>query len=253
MSKGYDRKLEENPDNDPSNSFVAPFAWGLLICLVALIVGVVFRSAYAKTSSSHEDFTGTAKIVDGDTLDIGRLRIRLHGIDAPEAGQKCKKPNGGNWPCGKESIKAIAKLANGKRVHCVGDTWDDFGRFIGTCSVGSLEINREMVRLGLAWNFDKYSMIYKPLEKRVRKARTGVFRAPTMTPWEYRAQRWKVAEQVAPKGCPIKGNISRKGRIYHAPWSRWYKRTKISTNKGERWFCSEAEAIKAGWREPYWK
>ena len=54
-----------------------------------------------------------------------------------------------------------------------------------------------------------------------------------------------------PGKCRIKGNINRRGeRIYHMPGSRWYARTKISPQKGERWFCSEAEARAAGWRPP---
>jgi len=80
-----------------------------------------------------------------------------------------------------------------------------------------------------------------------------VFQAPTITPWEFRAKRWEVAVQVAPEGCPIKGNIGRNGKVYHPPWSPWYKRTSISTKNGERWFCSEKEAIEAGWRPPRWK
>jgi len=53
----------------------------------------------------------------------------------------------------------------------------------------------------------------------------------------------------APQGCAIKGNISRKGeRIYHVPGQEHYGATRISTGKGERWFCSEAEARAAGWR-----
>jgi endonuclease YncB( thermonuclease family) len=38
--------------------------------------------------------SGIARIVDGDTLDVGAIRIRLHGIDATEAGQTCKRANG---------------------------------------------------------------------------------------------------------------------------------------------------------------
>jgi hypothetical protein len=49
--------------------------------------------------------------------------------------------------------------------------------------------------------------------------------------------------------CPIKGNISRKGRrIYHVPGQRDYEKTKITVSKRERWFCSEAEAQAAGWK-----
>ena len=51
--------------------------------------------------------------------------------------------------------------------------------------------------------------------------------------------------------CPIKGNINEKGeRIYHVPGDQWYSNTKLDESKGERWFCSEKEALAAGWRAP---
>src|SRR5262245_30115417 len=51
------------------------------------------------------------------------------------------------------------------------------------------------------------------------------------------------------RGCNIKGNISFRGeRIYHVPGQKYYNRTIIEFWKGERWFCSEAEAREAGWR-----
>ena len=46
----------------------------------------------------------------------------------------------------------------------------------------------------------------------------------------------------------IKGNITRTGQIYHMPWDRWYDKTRIELSKGERWFCTETEAVAAGWR-----
>ena len=50
--------------------------------------------------------------------------------------------------------------------------------------------------------------------------------------------------------CLIKGNINSRGeRIYHVPGSKWYARTRIN-KPGERWFCTEEEAIAAGWRPP---
>jgi endonuclease YncB( thermonuclease family) len=48
--------------------------------------------------------------------------------------------------------------------------------------------------------------------------------------------------------CLIKGNIGSSGRIYHLPGSKSYAETQISESKGERWFCTEAEARAAGWR-----
>ncbi|WP_083450224.1 hypothetical protein [Luteipulveratus mongoliensis] len=51
-------------------------------------------------------------------------------------------------------------------------------------------------------------------------------------------------------GCDIKGNIADDGeKIYHVPGQQHYDITKISLKKGERWFCSEADAVEAGWRK----
>ncbi|MCO6442030.1 MAG: hypothetical protein J5I81_13340 [Nitrococcus mobilis] len=41
-----------------------------------------------------ETLTGVASVVDGDTLETHGERIRLHGIDAPESAQRCRKPDG---------------------------------------------------------------------------------------------------------------------------------------------------------------
>ena len=55
--------------------------------------------------------------------------------------------------------------------------------------------------------------------------------------------------QAQAQDCSIKGNISKSGeRIYHVPGGQFYDRTKINEGAGERWFCSEEEAVTAGWR-----
>jgi hypothetical protein len=52
-------------------------------------------------------------------------------------------------------------------------------------------------------------------------------------------------------GCDIKGNISINSgeRIYHVPGQMFYSETIIRPEYGERWFCTEQEAIAAGWRK----
>lgn len=50
--------------------------------------------------------------------------------------------------------------------------------------------------------------------------------------------------------CLIKGNISSQGeKIYHVPGGASYNRTVIDPELGEQWFCSEEEAVAAGWRK----
>lgn len=53
-----------------------------------------------------------------------------------------------------------------------------------------------------------------------------------------------------PNTCRIKGNINQSGeRIYHVPGQPYYDDTRVDVLKGERWFCTEAEARSAGWRK----
>lgn len=51
--------------------------------------------------------------------------------------------------------------------------------------------------------------------------------------------------------CRIKGNISINTgeKIYHVPGQKYYIATRIRSEFGERWFCTEAEARSAGWRK----
>ncbi len=83
-------------------------------------------------------------------------------------------------------------------------------------------------------------------------SRRGLWASEFVPPWEWRqGKRLGGAEpEGSPPGhCLIKGSISREGeRIYHLPGGRWYDQTKIELAKGERWFCSEAEARAAEWR-----
>ena len=68
-----------------------------------------------------------------------------------------------------------------------------------------------------------------------------------MNPWDWRLGEAEAALNT--RDCVIKGNINRKGEhIYHLPSQQFYARAKINEGNGERWFCTEAEALAAGWR-----
>jgi len=49
----------------------------------------------------------------------------------------------------------------------------------------------------------------------------------------------------------IKGNISQPSgeKIYHVPGGQFYDATVINPSAGERWFCTEQEAVNNGWRK----
>ena len=221
--------------------------------MVKLILAVLLPLAFCLPIKSIHAQQHSVKVIDGDTIKVGNDTHRLHGIDAPEAGQKCQlAASKKQWKCGKAAIAYLEELILDTVPICDNRGNDGYGRIISVCTASGEDINAEMVRAGYAWSFRKFSVDYAEEEDRARQMKLGVFQTDTQTPWEYRSEKWSVGVQVSPEGCPIKGNISKNGRIYHAPWSPYYSRTKISTEKGERWFCNEAEAIEAGWRAPYW-
>jgi endonuclease YncB( thermonuclease family) len=202
----------------------------------------------ARTAVGTDVLTGTAHVIDGDTIAIGDTRIRLEGIDAPESGQTCKRKWFGSWACGAAATEALQAMLAGKAVTCEPRGLDKYSRTLAVCFVEGRDINAAMVRQGFAWAFVKYSTSYVKEEAEARAQGLGIWQGQSVPAWEYRAQRWNVAEPQAPQGCAIKGNVTKHGRIYHMPWSPWYAQIRIEPEKGKRWFCTEAEALAAGWR-----
>jgi len=217
----------------------------------ALAVGLTISGPWvvgARSDGGHADLAGLAKVVDGDTLVINGTRVRLEGIDAPEAGQTCKRRLLGFWACGTEATSALAHLVQDKQVRCEPRGLDKYGRTLAVCFLDQQDVNAWMVRQGLAWAFIKYSTSYVKEEAEAKSLRIGVWQGEATPPWEYREHRWVSAEPQAPHGCAIKGNVTAHGKIYHMPWSPWYAQIRMNPEKGRRWFCTEAEAVAAGWR-----
>ena len=222
-----------------------------------MLRSIIFASVILSSSLLHaEDIAGRVRVVDGDTIDVGETRVRLFGIDAPEITQRCKTSYSSNVQCGRQAVLVLESLIQFKHVKCNTEAPHDDGRGrkIAKCYLGNLDIGAELIRRSLAWAFRKYRTDYIPLEEKTKRQLKGIWEVPNQTPWDFRAERWMVSEQKSPNGCPIKGNVNSRGeKIYHTPWtSPWYDKTRVSIEKGERWFCDEADAIKAGWRAPRW-
>jgi len=195
---------------------------------------------------SAEVVQGRARVIDGDTLAIGAVHVRLAGIDAPERGQLCTDERGRAWPCGTRATERLRGLIGRNEVRCEGVEHDRYDRLVGTCAAGDQALNAVLVREGLAFAYRKYSLAYIGAEDAARAARRGLWAGQAEEPAVLRAER---SGDPAPTGnCLIKGNISDRGQLYHLPGTRGYAATRINLARGERWFCTEAEAQAAGWR-----
>jgi len=197
------------------------------------------------------DIIGTARIIDGDTIDIEGQRIRLHGIDAPETFQTCIADDV-SWPCGRHSTAALVEFIDASPVRCEGEDADRYGRTIAVCYVRGVDIEAWMVANGWAMAYRKYSLDYVDEETAAQDAQAGLWSGEFVPPWAWRRGERLQAVTVPDSAseCTIKGNVSSSGeRIFHVPDAQHYEETRISEQKGERWFCTEAEAIAAGWRK----
>ena len=193
--------------------------WSALLVLALLAPGA---------GSAADTITGQAGVVDGDGLTIGPVRIRLHGIDAPELGQRRAERGGGTWHCDEASANRLHDLIGGSKVICEPLDLDAYGRIIARCTANGADLAAVLASEGLVWAFRRYSEDYAEGEETAQAEGLGIWREPTEPPWDYRADRWERAAEQAPDGCPIKGNVSSEDElIYHTPWSPWYGRTKI--------------------------
>ncbi|MCQ0986377.1 thermonuclease family protein [Jiella marina] len=119
----------------------------------ALVALVLFVASHA----SADPIVGTGRIIDGDSLDVGPVEIRLCGIDAPEYGTAG----------GERARRTLASLAEGRTVRCVpvneGTPCDgrsrrmSHDRVVATCRVGGRDLARAMVEAGAACDWPRYS------------------------------------------------------------------------------------------------
>ena len=215
-----------------------------------VVIGLMLAAA------SPVSLSGQARVVDGDTFTLGSERVRMLGIDAPEGRQTCKDAGGGDYRCGEVARDRLVGLIARRNVTCEVRDRDQYGRAVARCRVGDLDLGLEMVRGGWALEYRQFSGgAYTAAEAEARKARRGVWAGAFERPSEWRAAERSAtapisasAAPAASGGCVIKGNINAAGRrIFHVPGQEDYAATRIDLSRGERWFCTAAEARGAGW------
>lgn len=195
---------------------------------------------------------GVAEVLDGDTIQIDGRRIRLFGIDAMEAEQRCEGAGGGDWGCGGVATRTLAEVVEGKTIICVRRDTDAYGRMVAVCrNADGVDLAGAMVAKGLAVAYRTYSEDYVGDEMIATMASRGIWAGKFVFPETYRRGSAAPSSAAAVRSattsdtsCGIKGNVNREGkRIYHLPSDPYYSRT-----KAEAMFCSEAEAAAAGFR-----
>lgn len=126
-------------------------------------------------------------VIDGDTVlfkpdhyassSRAFLKVRLAGIDAPEAAQ----------PHGDAATRALEEMALKQRATLEIVATDHYGRTLGRLSVGTLAVNAELVRRGHAWSGSRAGDMLPALQNEAKHARRGLWRdAEPVPPWIWR-------------------------------------------------------------------
>ncbi|BCH32331.1 nuclease [Mesorhizobium sp. L-8-10] len=125
--------------------------YALTFAILGMLAVVASRLDRVETRQA----AGAAVVNDGDTLTLGTERVRLRGIDAPEYNQTCMR-DGTGYPCGRRSREALSRLISGRAVTCEGWERDRYGRLLGQCSAGAVDLNKEQVAAGWAIAYGGY-------------------------------------------------------------------------------------------------
>ncbi|NUM25684.1 MAG: thermonuclease family protein [Candidatus Buchananbacteria bacterium] len=219
------------------------------------------------------------RVIDGDTVELeDGSRVRYIGIDTPETVDPSKPVQ-----CfGKEASQKNTELVLNKQVRLEKDISDKdrYGRLLRYVYVGDTFVNLELVKQGFASSYSyppdvKYQDQIVAAQTEAREQKRGLWSAcntgstnnaaPQLNSGSTNTNTNTVTPQPTPttptpapqepattptQQCNIKGNISAAGeKIYHVPGCGSYNQTKIDESQGEKWFCSEAEAVAAGWRK----
>lgn len=201
-------------------------------------------------------FYRVTKVVDGDTIDVlmdGKTeRVRLLGINTPESVDP-RRP----VECfGREASAKAKEWLDGRSVRLEYDESQDrrdkYGRLLAyVYRDDGFFYNLEIIKAGYAYEYTyflpyEFQAEFKAAQKDAETKERGLWAPAACASAITKIQ----AASSTAGGCLIKGNInSKKEKIYHLPGCTYYKNTIIDEANGEKWFCTEAEAVAAGWRK----
>ncbi|HBG68865.1 MAG: Micrococcal nuclease-like protein [Candidatus Nomurabacteria bacterium GW2011_GWC2_39_41] len=221
---------------------------------------VLLAPDITETSITPSKFYSVVSVVDGDTIKLnmdGKTEtFRLIGIDTPETVDPRK-----DVQCfGVEASSKAKELLSGKRVRIETDatqgTYDKYNRLLGYIyREDGLFYNKYMIEQGYAHEYTyntayKYQTGFKNAQKEAQANKAGLWSPSTCNGDTTKTSTTNSTQTNNADSCTIKGNIgSSKEKIFHVVGCGSYNKTVIDESKGEKWFCSEKEAIDAGWRK----
>ena len=114
----------------------------------SIFFAVAISSSTVTVAAEPTALAGTVTHVrDGDTIEVGKIPIRLNGVSAPDMKETL----------GPQSKAFMLDLVMGKRVRCELTGAKTYDRFVGTCYLGDQDIGAAVIEAGLALDCPRFS------------------------------------------------------------------------------------------------
>lgn len=163
-----------------------------------------------------------------------------------DEGQKCSRPGGLSFDCGAAAKRYLDKLLRGSRTVRCSITGKSDGIRSGQCSAGGADIGARLVSQGFAFSDGGLFSSYTADEAAAKMSNAGLWAGEPERPDEWRERVFREAAKDAPNNCPVKGRVQAGRKTYSLPHQLDYARISVRVTRGDRWFCSEADAQRAG-------
>lgn len=121
---------------------------------------------------------GRVIVIDGDTVEVRGVRVRISGIDAPERRQTCRDMDHRSWRCGVVAAAALDEYLVGSRpLRCRLLERDRYGRFVGDCfRADGKNVAVWLVTSGHALDWPRYSDgAYAAHQEQAQTAKSGIW------------------------------------------------------------------------------
>lgn len=199
--------------------------WVKIVLLLSVVANLILGYLAIKPK---EATVRVVRVIDGDTFVLeSQQEVRLATVDAPEIGL-----------CGgKEARNKLEELVLNKKVSLKGSVNDKFGRLLASVYVGDLLVNEEIARSGWVRYTSQMSNGREKIKlagEEARDKKRGIY-----------GKCIEDINKTDPK-CNIKGNVKDGVKTYMYPGCGTYSSVKVELDLGDGWFCTEKEAMVAG-------
>jgi len=196
---------------------------------ISLCLNILLGYFFFNKPTPPQNLFHVVRVIDGDTIVVdNNQQVRLMSVNAPEI-ELCG---------GQKSKEYLQNLIEGRDVRLDGQLNDHFGRLLALVYLNDKLVNQQIISAGWARFTSTASVESENLKSafaRAKEEKVGIFGPLCLQ-----------SENPTNPKCNIKGNVREGKKTYFYPGCGNYSNVALELDQGDAWFCTESEAVKAG-------